>query len=202
MNTRTLKTYFLLLGLLAFMSCKKNTENAKPEEPAFIDPEMTYIDLTGKSVAMDKGLSIDFDLNGRADLTFRTERHSYDNNTKAADVYMVNNGVACNLALNVENDTTPDLQKGDKISREDMSKYEWYPVLEFTLMQYVYTSTQTYWEGSWKDRDHRYIPLEMIIGGKTHLGWVELFANTKAGKLVFYRAAISKTPQTRIRAGY
>ena len=197
-----LKRYFLLFGLLAFISCKKGAEEPKPEEPAFIDPEMTYIDLTGKSVAMDKSLSIDFDLNGKADLTFRTERHSFDGNTKSADVYLVNNGVACNLAANLANETTPDLQKGDKISRADLPKHEWYPVLEFMLMRKVSADTQTYWEGSWKDRDHSFMPLEMIINGQTHLGWIELFADTNNGKLVFYRAAISKAPQTRIRAGY
>jgi len=197
-----LKRYFLLLGLLTFMSCKKSTVDPDPAEPPFADAEMTYIDLTGKSVPMDKSLSIDFDLNGRYDIIFRTERHSFDGNTKSADVFLVNNGVACNLAFNPADDTTPDLQKGDKISRADLPKHEWYPVLEFTLMRKVSAATQTYWEGSWKDRDHRYLPLEMIINGQTHLGWVELFADTNSGKIILYRAAVSKMPQTRIRAGY
>ncbi|MFD0750521.1 hypothetical protein ACFQZS_10230 [Mucilaginibacter calamicampi] len=197
-----LKKYFLLLSLLAFISCKKSAVNPAPDEPPFTDPEMTYIDLTGKSVAMDQSLSIDFDKNGKFDILFMTERRAYDGNTKSADVFMVYNGLACNLATNMANETTPDLQKGNKISRADLPNHEWYPVLGFTLMQKVSTATQTYWEGSWKDKDHRYLPLELIINGQTHRGWIELFADTNSGKIVFYRAAISKTPQTKIRAGF
>ena len=198
----TFKQYSFLLLLLIFISCKKENNEPKPEEPSFADPEMTYIDLSGKSVAMDKSLAIDFDLNGETDIRFKTERHSYDLNTKSADVYMVGAGVACNLAANVSNETTPDLEKGSMISRTDFPGLEWHPVLSFMLMRYVTTATQSYWEGSWKNRDHRYLPLEMMINGQTHLGWVELFADTNSSKLIFYRAAISKEPQTRIRAGY
>jgi hypothetical protein len=197
------KKYLFLLFLLIFISCKKENNDPKPEEPSFADPEMTYIDLTGKSIVMDKALAIDFDLNGKIDILFKTERHSFDLNTKSADVYMVNSGVACNLAVNMANETTPDLAKGGMISRADLPGLEWYPVLSFTLMQKVTTASNAiYWEGSWKDRDHRYLPLELIIKGQTHLGWVELFADTNNGKIVLYRAAISKEPQTRIRAGY
>src|SRR5687767_7920997 len=89
------KQYCFLLLLLIFISCKKEKNNPKPEEPQFADPEMTYIDLSGKSVAMDKSLAIDFDLNGKIDILFRTERHVLDFNTKVAHVYMVNAGLAC-----------------------------------------------------------------------------------------------------------
>jgi hypothetical protein len=196
------KQYSFLLFLLMFISCKKENNDPKPEEPSFADPAMTYIDLTGKSVAMDKSLAIDFDLNGKTDILFRTERHVLDLNTKVANVYMVNAGLACYLAVNMANETTPDIAKGGMISRADFPGLEWYPVLSFTLMRHITTATQTYWEGSWKDRDHRYLPLEMMINGQTHLGWVELFADSNSSKLIFYRAAISKAPQTRIRAGH
>jgi hypothetical protein len=198
----TFKQYLFLLFLLTFISCKKENNKPEPEEPAFADPEMTYIDLTGKSVAMDKSLAIDFDLNGKIDILFRTERHSLDLNTKSADVYMVNAGIACHLAVNMANETTPDLTKGRMISRADLPGLEWYPVLSFTLMRHITTATQIYWEGSWKDKNHRYLPLEMVINGQTHLGWIELFADTNSSKIIFYRAAISKAPQARIRAGY
>lgn len=196
------KQYLFFLFLLIFISCKKENNEPKPDEPSFADPEMTYIDLTGKSVAMDKSLAIDFDKNGKFDVVFLTERHSFDGNTKSADVFLVNSGTACNLAVNMANETTPNLVKGDKISRADLPGLEWYPVLEFTLMRKVYANTQTYWDGSWANRDHRYLPLEMVINGQTHLGWVELFADTNSGKIVLYRAAISKQPQSHIRAGY
>jgi|GEM_PF-2544026 len=203
MSLLNLKQALFVLFLLVFISCKKESIDPTPEEPPFADPEMNYIDLTGKSVAMDQSVAIDFDRNGMTDILFKTERHSFDLNTKSADVYMINGGVACNLAANITNETTPDLARGGKISRADLPGLEWHPVLNFILMRHVTTNTmQTYWEGSWKDRDHRYLPLELVISGKTHLGWVELFADTNGGKIILYRAAISKEPQTRIRAGY
>ncbi len=106
------------------------------------------------------------------------------------------------MAANMSTETTPDLQKGAFISHTDMPDFEWYPALGFTLMRHVTAGEQTYWEGSWKDRDHRYLPFELMIEGKKHLGWVELFADTQTGKILFYRAAVSKEPQTRIRAGF
>jgi len=202
MKTNTLKTYVLLLGLLAFASCKKNSTEPKPDEPAFVDPEMTYIDLTGKSVAWGESLAVDLDGNKKTDLLFYTELHSIDLNTKVVRKYFVNAGTAVTLAALISNETTPDLEKGAIISRDKFPGYEWHPVLNFSLMQYVTAGSQTYWEGSWKDRDHRYLPLELNISGNTYPGWIELFADTKNEKLVFYRAAFSKTPQTRIRAGY
>ncbi|PJJ83778.1 hypothetical protein [Mucilaginibacter auburnensis] len=196
------KKYIFAVLLLAFISCKKDKVQPTPEQPAFIDPEMTYIDLTGKSVGWGQTLAIDFDGNKKTDLLFYTELHSVEFNTKTLRKYFVGGGVACKMAALIENETTPDLDKGAKISHTDLPNYEWHPALGFTLMQHVTAGDQTYWEGSWKDRDHRYLPFELVINGKNHLGWIELFADTKTDKLVFYRAAISKEPQTVIRAGY
>jgi hypothetical protein len=194
--------YLFSLCLLAFISCKKNNPEPSPEEPAFNDPAMTYIDLTGKSVAMDQSLVLDIDGNKKMDLLFYTERQSLEHNTKSASVFTVISGNTCYLANNMLDDTTPILQKGDPVSHVELPGYEWYPVVNFTLMQYATVGGQSYWEGPWKDLDHRYLPFELLISGKAYLGWVELFADAKTSRLTFYRAAMSKEPQTRIRAGH
>ncbi len=62
-----------MLGMLAIISCKKEAAKPAAQEPTFFDPAMTYLDLSGKSVAMNQGLAIDLDNNNKTDLLFYTE---------------------------------------------------------------------------------------------------------------------------------
>jgi len=46
-----------------------------------------------------------------------------------------------------------------------------------------------------------YLPLQIIIEGKRHNGWIELTADQQNERLILHRAAISKSPEKIIKAG-
>ena len=58
-----------------------------------------------------------------------------------------------------------------------------------------------YWEGKWKTRSHKYLPLQIQKNGKRYNGWVELSCDTGSQKTILHKAAISKKEESAVRAG-
>lgn len=195
-----LKLAVLLIILTAAVSCKK--EHAKPEQPeaTVSHPPMTYIDLSGKSMAFKQSLVLDLDKDGKNDLIFYTERVSYDMNTKVKNVYRVLSTSSCKLAVDTTDESTPVLSKGMSITNKNLLNYQWYEVAQLDLMQKIQNGG-VYWEGPWKDKDHEYLPLQLLSGGKTYMGWVEMGTDKQQERLIFYRAAICQQPGVTIKAG-
>jgi hypothetical protein len=198
-----LKLAALFILVTAATACKKNPVSPKPETTSKDTPHpaMTYIDLSGKSIAYGQSLTLDLNKDGKLDLQFYTAQISYDDNTKAKKVYYVASFVYCNVATNLDNDFAPIYTKGTPITRSNLPGYEWNNAQLLDLAHKVYSGGATYWEGPWKNQDHQYLPLQILSGTKTYMGWVELGADTQQEKLVFYKAAICQEPDVTIKAG-
>ncbi len=187
--------------LIALMgSCKKTAIVPLPVDPPA--PAMTYVDLTGRETTFDTPQHIDIDGDGNRDFSFVTY-HIGDPALRRDIIQFAATSPPDRLLLVDANESTPIFNKGDLISGTAPAGYTWYEIVLTPLSEKIIEVGQPpYWVGPWKNVHHKYLPFSIKKNGQFYSGWFELSMDTATEKIILYRAAICKTPQTNVKAGY
>lgn len=195
--TKALKALIIPLWLitLAAVACIKQASEDVPH------PNMQYTYLQNLELKENEYYHLDIDANGTPDFTFYTQLVGDPVLKQDRRQFLAGSKVETSL-LNNENDESPRLNKGDKIT-VNHKNYNWYELSSLVLAEKVTPEEGSiFWQGQWKDARHNYLPVQLAKGGKVFLGWVEISFNQQEQKLVLHKAAISTESGKEIRAGY
>lgn len=186
-----------LTALLLTTGCKKTTCVCPPESA---DPKMEYTEFNDKTIAFKSGYWFDLDKDGQNDFGFSTLlvgdailRRDY------RQYYIVSNFYT-NCQVN-DNEETPVLQKGDKISPVPLAGFHWYNASHVVIAQKIIEEDGTSWSGNWKQIAHAYQPVSILKGDKTFYGWIEISFDMQSEKIILHRAAVAKEADVEVRAG-
>ena len=67
--------------------------------------------------------------------------------------------------------------------------------------QVIGMTGEPYWQGTWKQANRKYLPVQIVKGNLLFNGWVMLSFSTDSDKLVLHSAAISRQPNKDVKAG-
>ena len=65
----------------------------------------------------------------------------------------------------------------------------------------MYKDAVTFWDGLWKNANHKYQPVQIKKEGKPYFGWIELSFDKGTEVVILHKAAISKEPYKAVKAG-
>jgi hypothetical protein len=192
----------IILSFFAFSSCKKEPV---VQPPIPIQPpveEMLYTNLSNAEVKyMKPGVWIDLNNDNRADVLFEVMRIGDAINKYDRFMFNIVTSIRVNVPVNI-NDQIPVFLKNAIIPLEDFDGNNWYGGSEIDLIQKsLFDNGSVFWRGNWLTAKQAYLPLQIIIEGKRHNGWIELTADQENEKIILHRAAISKAPEKIIKAG-
>lgn len=187
---------------MVFTSCKKETI-VKP--PAAIQPpveEMLYTNLNNRLVKyMQPGIWIDLNKDNRPDVLFEVMRTGDHINKFDRFLFNIITSIRVNVPVS-SNEQIPVFLKNTIIPLGDFEGNNWYGGSEISLIsKTLFDNGSIAWHGNWLTAKQAYLPLQIIIEGKRHSGWIELTADQQNEKLILHRAAISKSPEKIIKAG-
>ena len=186
-----------LLLFLVLQSCDKDPATVIPSP---LPMTMQYTDLHNVEVSPGHPKAIDINQDGITDFSFGTllvgdpvlvrDRVQYYAYSKIGTYY-----------LSDANDQSPVLVKGNEISLQHPG-YNWFEISAIVLAEKVITMTQPpFWQGLWKEADHKYLPFQVKKEGLLFHGWIELSFNMFTEKLILHKAAISKIAGVTVKAG-
>jgi hypothetical protein len=199
LNTSVMrKLFFAIIASLSFIACKK--EDLQTNPPVDSHPQMLYKDLQNASVKYLQAKGIDVDNDGSTDFAFSVQLVGDPLLQRDRWQFIAHSGVNRNL-LNDANDNSPMLNRMDAITKQ-MSGYTWYEISAIVLAEKIVTNNGNYWDGVWKNADHKFLPIQLKKEGKYFHGWIELSFNAAEEKLVLHRSAISKEEEKTVKAGY
>lgn len=186
----------LLAVILLSTSCKK-TKKGEPQ-PEGKYAAVRYIDLNDRVLATTY---IRLDLTGDAypELLLMTQATGYGHYTQTE--YQVLSTGSSRTATNLKDESTPVLQKRSKVHATNYDQYEWHPGNKVIVMKKIYQNGTERWAGDFLSNGRRYIPFQVIQGGKYHTAWIELSTDTQNERVIFHRAAIALEAETPILAG-
>ncbi len=180
------------------VSCKK--ESVERPNP-FPGLDMSYIDLSGKEIGPGQFVSIDLNNDNRKDIGFSTVLVGDPIAKQDKLQYTVSSDFFTSLPVDGE-ENAPAQNKNEIIPVGNFGNYNWYNASAVVLAQKVTPLTgDHFWTGKWKDIQHRYLPVQVLVNDKRYNGWVELSFNTEAQKTILHRAAISRKAESEIKAG-
>ncbi|MGZ3852842.1 MAG: hypothetical protein ACXVBX_08630 [Flavisolibacter sp.] len=194
-----MKKYLLLATVIIVVACGKEKPPVPPVPPDSSDPVMTYRDLQNKEVKYGQLQEIDVDGDGSKDIRFNVLLVGDPVLQRDRVQFYANSGIKRNL-LNNSVDESPMLNKGDSISKKHPG-YDWWEISAIVLAEKIIDNNGSYWQGLWKNADHKYLPIQFEKNSKLYHGWVELSFNTTEEKLILHKAAISTEAEKRVRAG-
>jgi hypothetical protein len=191
-------TYTLLTFCLLLFSCKKETNNTPPLQPTH--PEMYYKDLNNAEVKRGGNTAV-LDIDGDGSIDFSMGVLLVGDPVLVRDrvQFIANSTVKRNL-LNNAADESPVLNYGDSIGKTH-NNYSWFEISSILLAEKIITYNGNFWEGVWKNADHKFLPVQIEKDGKIYHGWIELSFSTQGEKLILHRSAISKQQDVSIAAG-
>ncbi|MGZ3845957.1 MAG: hypothetical protein ACXVBJ_16070 [Flavisolibacter sp.] len=194
-----MKKYLLLAIVTIVVACGKEKPPVPTVPPDSSDPVMTYRDLQNKEVKYGQLQEIDVDGDGSKDIRFNVLLVGDPVLQRDRVQFYANSGIKRNL-LNNSVDESPMLNKGDSISKKHPG-YDWWEISAIVLAEKIIDNNGSYWQGLWKNADHKYLPIQFEKDSKLYHGWVELSFNTTEEKLILHKAAISTEADKRVRAG-
>ncbi|MGZ3937625.1 MAG: hypothetical protein ACXVLT_02855 [Flavisolibacter sp.] len=194
-----MKKYLLLAIVTIVVACGKEKPPVPTVPPDSSDPVMTYRDLQNKEVKYGQLQEIDVDGDGSKDIRFNVLLVGDPVLQRDRVQFYANSGIKRNL-LNNSVDESPMLNKGDSISKKHPG-YDWWEISAIVLAEKIIDNNGSYWQGLWKNADHKYLPIQFEKNSKLYHGWVELSFNTTEEKLILHKAAISTEAEKRVRAG-
>lgn len=192
------KYVFIATVTILLVACGK--EKPPVEPPVASHPVMTYTDLQNKEVKYGKLQYVDVDGDGSKDFRFDVLLVGDPILQRDRVQFYANSGIKRNL-LNSDVDESPMLNKGDSISKVHAG-YQWWEISAIVLAEKIVTNNNgSYWQGKWKNADHKYLPIQIEKNNKLYHGWVELSFNTAEEKLILHKAAISTEEEKSVQAG-
>jgi hypothetical protein len=187
----------MIILLLMSGACKK-TETKPPENT---HPQMTYTNLLDSAIHFNHFASFDLDGNGEKDIAFSTLLVGDPIYQQDKWQWWVSSSIYTNLPVNgYEN--IPVLDYLDSIPIHDFSDYQWFNASYVMLAQKIISITNPpYWDGTWKESSHHYVPIQIKKDGELFNGWVEISFNTKDEMVILHQAAVSQEPYKAVMAG-
>jgi hypothetical protein len=192
-----------LIGLVGTTACKKEKIEIPPAPLPTPEVEMVYTNLNNAEVKyMQPGVWIDLNKDNRADVLFEVMRVGDHINRYDRFLYNIVTSIRVNVPVNI-NEQIPVFLKNATIPLENFDGINWYGGSEIDLIQKaLFENGSVSWRGNWLTAERAYLPVQIIIEGKRHNGWIELTADTQNERLIIHRAAISKEAEKQIKAGF
>lgn len=181
------------------VACTKEPVRSKPESPPSSHPEMIYSDLQNAEVYYGKTQFVDVDRDGSKDFFFGVQLVGDPVLQRDRMQFYTFSGIKRNL-LNNDVDESPMLNRSDSISKNHPG-YTWWEISAIVLAEKITDYNGSYWQGLWKNADHKYLPLQIEKDKKLYHGWIELSFRPDEGKLILHRSAISKEEEKPVLAG-
>jgi hypothetical protein len=192
-------TKYLLIAVVtvSLIACGKE----KPLVPAPVSsgPVMAYKDLENQEVKYGQYQYVDLDNDGTRDFLFNVQLVGDPILQRDRIQFYANSGIKRNL-LNNDVDESPMLNKGDSISKRHVG-YNWWEISSIVLAEKLVYASGSSWEGTWKNADHKYLPIQIEKNGKLYHGWIEISFSIAEEKLILHKAAISTEEDKGIKAG-
>jgi hypothetical protein len=192
-------TKYLLIAVVtvSLIACGKE----KPLVPAPVSsgPVMAYKDLENQEVKYGQYQYVDLDKDGTRDFLFNVQLVGDPILQRDRIQFYANSGIKRNL-LNNDVDESPMLNKGDSISKRHVG-YNWWEISSIVLAEKLVYASGSSWEGTWKNADHKYLPIQIEKNGKLYHGWIEISFSIAEEKLILHKAAISTEEDKGIKAG-
>jgi hypothetical protein len=181
----------LLMTIVINTGCHKSSEH---------NPVMLYTNLNDEEINEQSHKALDFNNDGKSDLSFTTKFIGDPSQNRAIFQYLVM-PLSNNTSLLVNDQgESPILKKGDQIAAT-FTGCIWYPNASVSLVQKIFEQTGSYWYGLWHHVSHQYLAIRVIANGEPYYGWVELSIDTDAEKLVLHKMAICTEANVAVMAG-
>jgi len=193
------KILFILSIAVIIVACTKEPVRPKPEPPSTYHPEMIYSDLKNAEVYYGKPQFVDVDQDGSKDFSFGVLLVGDPILQRDRLQFYTYSGIKRNL-LNNDVDESPMLNKRDSISKNHPG-YTWWEISNIVLTEKITDYNGSYWQGLWKNADHKYLPIQIEKDRKLYHGWIELSFDSAEEKLILHRSAISKEEDKLVLAG-
>lgn len=181
------------------LSCRKEETARAPVVPVV---ETINIDLAQKEIKYGSPpVLLDFDNDGTRDFIFNVTLVGDPVLRVDKRKFMAGSGINTLFAVNAS-EQAPCMNKGDIIPLGNFKGYEWNLVLSVVLVErWENTAGEISWFGNWKAAVKKYLPFQININNKRHIGWVELSIDIANQKVVLHKAAYTKEPEKAIKAG-
>lgn len=180
---------------LFFAACSKK-ENPTPVS-------IEYVQLNNATVTTDQSVNIDLDKDGTVDFLVTKELRETAAGQDDLLEFRVVSGQQHKLL--VQQDGTPARKEpGVWIRKENEGAFQWDASQHAVVITRVLTIdlANAYWQGTWKDQYNKYLPVQLIKGGKTYNGWIQIsFSPILPSRIIVHDAAFNKVAGEPIQAG-
>jgi hypothetical protein len=193
------KNIFLVISLMALAACEKpETPTPSPEPPS----ELRYVDLGDYAVQFGGAPRfVDLDQDGEDDMLFGYRLVGDALYRVDKKQWLAVTDISTRLAVNgVEQ--SPRLRRQDLLPVEPFGGYTWYAASSIILVERVEDlASRIQWNGSFRDANRHYLPVQKVRNGLRYNGWVEISADTSGQRLILHRAAFARTGERPVVAG-
>ena len=187
------KTFLFASLAVVLFSCKKEDDEVVPSN--FI-----YTNLN--NVAITSNNHLEFDLNNDGVKDFHATTQLVDQNDADYLQFIINSKQSNKILL--QNEALPKvMETGDSIKKTGHTPFVWTSNGALVVERVMPVDpAQSRWQGAWKDKRNKYLPIQIVKDGKTYHGWIQVsFSDTTPFKIILHDAAVSKTPDVGIKAG-
>jgi hypothetical protein len=188
------------MAVLTLASCSKTplpTPAPSPELPA-----MNFINLNDAQIAYGRsGKAVDVNQDNRNDLYFGVELVGDPIAKVDKRQFVIVSSIYTYLPVTADEKVAP-LSKEVPIPINDFNNANWYSGSEIVLVERTETIDGSIsWRGAWLAASKKYLPIQILKNNQRFNGWVELSFDQTNQHLILHQVAISKKPETAIKAG-
>lgn len=198
-NEIFMRNIFVFSAAFLIVACTKNPVIPKPEPPSTAHPQMLYTDLKNAEVYYNQPQFVDVDHDGLKDYSISVLLVGDPILQRDRMQFYAHSGIKRNL-LNNDIDESPMLNKSDSISKYHPG-FKWWEISSIVLAEKITDYNGSYWQGLWKNADHKYLPIQIEKDRKLYHGWIEISFKTDEQKLILHRSAISMEEDKTVLAG-
>ena len=193
-----MRTVYFGMLVLFLAACKKD----KPavQVPTTPHPLMQYLDLHDEPISFGGVKMIDINGDGTNDFLFSTLLVGDPVLERDRRQFYISSSTTSHLLVD-GNDQSPVLAANAEIKLQH-DGYQWFEVVSLLLAEKIIPVNGTnFWQGAWKDVQHKFIALQVKKNGNIYNGWIEITFSTTAERIILHRGAISTEPGKTVRAG-
>lgn len=178
---------------LFLFSCTKDKE----ETPVTLE----YTNFNNTAITSTNHINIDINKDGVNDFYATTGLSDIGENVH---LQFLITAQGANRVL-IQGEETPKLlEKDEVITKANQGNYEWSPINPALIVEKVMPMdpAASFWQGTWKDKSNKYLPVQVAKEGKIYNGWIQIsFSSTTPFKIIIHDAAVSKVADVNIKAG-
>jgi hypothetical protein len=190
------KTFlFASLAVLLF-SCKKEDDE--------VSSTIEYTNYNNRAVTETTDLVLDLNKDGANDYVVTTQPVSDGTSTRLVFKVAKYQGTANRILLQEDEGAPKMMEKNETITKEALPDYEWTPLHLANLVEHVTPAQPAapYWQGTWKEKQNKYLPVQLLKDNKTYNGWIQIsFSAANTPQIIVHDAAVSKEADVSIKAG-